>query len=74
MADVEHLPDDLAELRPEALELAAKARDKRLGPLFRRWPALSRLELSELKRLYNERLRLARQVGSRSNRSRRSDS
>jgi hypothetical protein len=70
VADVEQLPEDLSELKPEALELAARARDKRLGPLFRRWPSLSRLELSELKRLYNERLRLARYLGKRSRRSR----
>jgi hypothetical protein len=65
VADPEQLPENLAELKPEALELAARARDKRLGPLFRRWPSLSRPELSELKRLYNERLRLARYVGKR---------
>ena len=64
VADVEQLPEDLSELEPEAVELAARARDKRLAPLFRRWPSLSRPELSELKRLYNERLRLARHLGS----------
>lgn len=36
---------------------------------FRRWPSLSRRELSELKRLYDGRLRVARYMGSRSRRS-----
>jgi len=70
VADVERLPEDLSELEAGALEHAANARNKQLSPLFRRWPALSRLELSELKRLYNERLRLARYLGKRSRRSR----
>jgi hypothetical protein len=68
VTDVEQLPEDLSELKPEALESAATARDKRLAPLFRRWPSLSRLELSELKRLYNERLRIAKYLGKRSKR------
>jgi hypothetical protein len=70
VAVVDRLPDDLSKLAPEALRRAAKARDKRLTPLFRRWPSLSRLELSELKRLYSERLRLARYVGTRRRRPR----
>jgi hypothetical protein len=70
VANVEHLPEDLSELEPGDLDRAANVRDKRLSPLFRRWPALNRLELSELKRLHNERLRLARYMGRRSHRSR----
>ena len=70
MAGVEQLPEDLSELEPGALERATNARDKRLSPLFRRWPALSGFELSELKRLYNERLRLAKYLGRRGRRSR----
>lgn len=70
MADVEHLPEDLSELEPTDLDRAANVRDKRLSPLFRRWPSLNRLELPELKRIYNERLRLARHVGKRGRRSR----
>jgi hypothetical protein len=70
MAAVEQLPEDLSELDPGALERATNSRDSRLSPLFRRWPSLSRVELSELKRLYNERLRLARHVGRRERRSR----
>jgi hypothetical protein len=70
VAGVEQLPEDLSELDPRALERATNARDRRLSPLFRRWPSLSGLELSELKRLYNERLRLARYLGRRGRRSR----
>jgi hypothetical protein len=70
VADVNQLPEDLSELKPSALERAANVRDNRLSPLFRRWPSLNRLELSELKRLYNERLRLARYAGKRRRRSR----
>jgi hypothetical protein len=65
---IEHIPEDLSELEPAALERAADARDERLSPLFRRWPSLSGIELSELKRLYNERLRLAKYLGRRSGR------
>ena len=70
MAGVEQLPENLSALDPVALERATNSRDNRLSPLFRRWPSLSRVELSELKRLYNERLRLARHVGRRDRRSR----
>jgi hypothetical protein len=70
VADVDQLPEDLSELKPAALERAANVRDNRLSPLFRRWPSLNRLELSELKRLYNERLRLARYAGKRRRQSR----
>lgn len=57
------LPDDLAELDAHELETECDARDKRVTPLMRRWPNLSRLETRELRRLYAERLRLARYVG-----------
>jgi hypothetical protein len=57
------LPSKHSELHAEALERAVTAREKRLSPLFRRWPALSRMELAELKRLYNERLLIARYLG-----------
>lgn len=66
---VRHLPEDLSELDAPELERAANTRDSRLTPLFRRWPSLSGAERSELKRLYNERLRLARQLGRRGRRS-----
>ena len=70
VAGIQQLPEDLSELDPRALEGATDSRDKRLSPLFRRWPSLSRVERSELKRLYNERLRLARHLGKRNRRSR----
>lgn len=69
MPGVQHLPEDLSELDARALERAANSRDSRLSPLFRRWPSLGGAERSELKRLYNERLRLARHLGRRGRRS-----
>jgi hypothetical protein len=57
------LPHDLSALSQEELELERAARDRRLTPLFRRWPSLSEPELGELKRVHAERLRLARHVG-----------
>lgn len=68
VAGVQRLPEDLSELGRAALERATTACDDKLSPLFRRWPSLSRTEDSELKRLYNERLRLARFAGKRGRR------
>ena len=65
---MKELPDDLAALEPDELERQRAARDERLTPLFRRWPALSRLEGRELKQLYGERLRIARFLGRLRNR------
>jgi hypothetical protein len=62
---VEKLPENLSTLSPESLRHAAKVHDERISPLFRRWPSLSRLETAELKRLYNERLRVAKYLGKR---------
>ena len=59
------LPEDLAALASAELSEAKKERDSRLTPLFRRWPGLDRLELAELHRLWDERLRLARHSGAR---------
>ena len=59
------LPEDLTKVPSDVLERRADVRDKRLTRLFRRWPALTRAELSELKRLYDERLRLAKSLGKR---------
>jgi hypothetical protein len=61
--NVKELPDDLAAMRTVELEQQRAVRDERLVPLFRRWPALSRTELRELRRLYGERLRIAKYVG-----------
>jgi hypothetical protein len=60
---VKELPPDLGRLETEELAVQAATRDERLGPLFRRWPRLAREELLELRRLYAERVRLARYVG-----------
>jgi hypothetical protein len=68
MTDV--LPTDLAAAEPSVLKREAEARDERMSPLFRRWPNLSRSEMAELRRLYSERLRLARYVGARRRRRR----
>jgi hypothetical protein len=59
------LPDNLASLPADALERAVEARERRLDRLFRRWPNLTRDEGSTLRRLYRERVRLARVLGSR---------
>ena len=62
---VKELPDDLAAMATPELSQQRAIRDDRLAPLFRRWPALSRLELGELRRMYADRLRIARYFGSR---------
>lgn len=61
---MENLPQNLSALSPERVDQAANARDERISALFRRWPALSKVETSELKRLYLERLRVAKYVGA----------
>ena len=58
------LPRDLSALEPHRLDEERRDRDDRLAPLFRRWPALSQLELHELGRLYEERIRIAKHLGS----------
>jgi hypothetical protein len=57
------LPHDLSNLGEDGLEDARTTRDERLTPLLRRWPVLSHPEITELKRLYEERMRLAKHVG-----------
>lgn len=61
----EHLPKDLSALEPKKVNAAKEERDGRLAPLFRRWPALSKLEMAELHHLWDERLRLARHSRAR---------
>jgi hypothetical protein len=39
-------------------------RDVRLTSLFRRWPRVSEPERAELRKVYDERVRLAKHVGS----------
>ena len=48
---------------PAELEEQGAVRDDRLAPLFRRWPALNRHELGQLRKLYAERLTIARHLG-----------
>jgi len=63
--DMAALPENLAELEVGELRNAAKARDKRIEPLFRRWPRLTTNELTELAQLYRERMRVAKHVARR---------
>jgi hypothetical protein len=62
---VKELPDDLQALPTDELTRQCDLRDEHLTPLFRRWPRLSRVELGTLARMYGERLRIARFLGSR---------
>jgi hypothetical protein len=62
---MKELPDDLALVGRAQLAEQRAIRDAKLTPLFRRWPALSRFELAELRRMYTERLRIARYLGRR---------
>jgi hypothetical protein len=57
------LPEDLSTLEPERLEAERRERDDRLAGLFRRWPGLTAPERAELRRVYDERVRLAKHVG-----------
>jgi hypothetical protein len=62
---MKELPDDLAAVPVPELSQQRAIRDDKIAPLFRRWPSLSRVELNELRRLYAERLRIARYLGRR---------
>jgi hypothetical protein len=66
---VRQLPDDLAVMAETELSEHAAVRDAKLAPLFRRWPALSRSELGQLRQIYAERLKIARYLGRRRRRS-----
>lgn len=57
------LPPELATLDDRDLVVQRVARDERIAVLFRKWPKLAGRELQELRRLYDERLRLARHFG-----------
>lgn len=69
MHEIRTLPDAVKKLPSEALEREAEVRDRHITSLFRRWPALNGAELSDLRRLYDERLRLAKSVGARRQRA-----
>jgi hypothetical protein len=60
---IETLPDDVSAFDRAGLRHASDARDERISALFRRWPALNKVELREIRRLHDERQRLARHVG-----------
>jgi len=60
---MKELPDDLAAMGVAELSEQRALRDDKLATLFRRWPALNRLELRQLRTMYAERLRMARYVG-----------
>ena len=61
----ESLPQDLSDLDTREIERVRDEQDRRLTTLFRRWPALSVRERAELRRVYTERLRVARFLGRR---------
>ena len=63
------LPQDLEEMPEPELSEQRAMRDEQLAPLFRRWPALSRFELRQLRQMYSERLRIAKYLGRRRTRN-----
>ena len=60
---IENLPKNLLLLDHDDLRDARRHRDERMSLLFRSWPSLSQIELRELRKLSDERQRLARHVG-----------
>ena len=52
--------DNLPVIPDPALSEQRVVRDDKLAPLFQRWPDLSRFESVRLRRLYAERLEIAR--------------
>lgn len=58
-----NLPKNLLLLDDSELLDARHRRDERMSVLFGGWPSLSSSELRELRRLNDERQRLARHVG-----------
>jgi hypothetical protein len=60
---IERLPENVSALDREDLRRARETRDDRLSILFRRWPSLTKIEMKEIRRLNDERQRLARYVG-----------
>jgi len=61
---IKDLPANLSALEPDQLEQAKRDRDERMSILFREWPSVNDTELRELRKLSNERQRLARHAGS----------
>jgi hypothetical protein len=60
---MDELPENLSALDDAALLRQRALRDEMLHPLFRRWPSLSQTEARELRRVYDERVRLAKWIG-----------
>jgi hypothetical protein len=61
---IESLPRNLSTLDAGQLRGARDCRDARMSILFRDWASLSTMEMRELRRLSDERQRLARHVGT----------
>ena len=61
--EMKQLPDDPVMEAAKLSEQRARLDDK-LATLFQRWPALDRTEIRELRQVYGERLKIARQFGS----------
>jgi hypothetical protein len=61
---IESLPMNLLQLDGNELRIARHQRDERMSLLFRSWSSLSKVELRELRRLSDERQRLAKHVGA----------
>ena len=57
------LPKNLSQLDDNELRDARNDRDERMSLLFRSWPSLSKIEMRELRKLSDERQRLAKHVG-----------
>jgi hypothetical protein len=62
---IENLPKNLAMLNESELRDARQDCDARMSTLFLSWPSLSMLQMRELRKLSDERQRLARHVGIR---------
>jgi hypothetical protein len=60
---IENLPKNLSLLDHNELRDARRDRDERMSLLFRSWPSLNKIELRELRKLNDERQRLAKHVG-----------
>jgi hypothetical protein len=58
-----NLPANLGTLDRDQLRQATRTRDERMSILFRLWPALSTIEMRELRKLSDERQRIARHIG-----------
>jgi hypothetical protein len=60
---MENLPANLRTLDRDQLREATRTRDERMSILFRLWPVLTTIEMRELRKLSDERQRIARHIG-----------